>query len=84
MKRRCRVVEVDGGRLPDGCRVASLLRRWSTPSRSAMKSRLLKRKAWEGSKTGGTRIPVGECAGNSIEPKRIVSPEPATAGVAEK
>ena len=33
---------------------------------------------------GGTRIPAGESAGYSSEPKRIVSPEPATAGVAEK
>ena len=48
-----------------------------------MKSRLPKRKAWDGSKMGGTRIPAGEGTGDSIEPRRIVSPEPATVGVAE-
>ena len=81
MKRRCRAVEVtrpgvDGERLSDGCRVASLL--------TEVESRLSKRKAWDGSKMGGTRIPTGESAGYSSEPRRIVSPEPAAVGVAEK
>ena len=58
--------------------------RCSMPSRSAMKSRLLKRKAKDGSKTGGTHIPIGGSAGNSSEPKQVVSLEPAMAKVAEK
>ena len=58
--------------------------RLSTPSRSAMKFRLPKRKAWDGSKMGGTRILVDESARNSNEPKRIISLEPAIAKVAEK
>ena len=57
--------------------------RHSTLSQSVMRFRLPKRKAWDGSKMGGTHIPAGESAGNSNEPKRIVSPELATVGVAE-
>ena len=53
-------------------------------SRSVMKSRLPKRKAWDGSETGGTHIPTGGSAGNSSEPKRVVSLEPAMAKVPEK
>ena len=79
-----RVPESMEGAPSTGAGTCASSRRRSTPSRSATKSRLLKRKAWEGSKTGGTRIPAGESAGNSIELKRFVSPEPATAGVAEK
>ena len=56
----------------------------SNLSRSAAKSRLLKRKAWDGSKMGGTHIPTGGSAGNSSEPKRVVSLELAMAKVAEK
>ena len=72
------------GAPPTGVGMGAPSQRWSTPSQSAMKSRLPKRKALDGSKTGGTRILAGESAGNSNEPKRIVSLEPAMAGVAEK
>ena len=48
-----------------------------------MKSRLLKRKAWDSSKMGGTHISTGGSAGNSSEPKRVVSLEPAMEKVAE-
>ena len=41
-------------------------------------------KAWDGLETGGTHIPTGGTAGNSSEPKRIVSPERAMSKVAEK
>ena len=51
---------------------------------SATKSRLPKRKAWDGSETGGTHIPKGGSAENSSEPKRVVSLEPAMAKEAEK
>ena len=89
MKRKCRAVEVarlgvDGGRLSNGCRVASLLVEVEYAEPVAMKSRLPKRKAWDGSKMGGTRIPTGKSAGYSSEPKRIVSPELAAAEVVEK
>ena len=49
-----------------------------------MKTRLPKRKVWDGSKMGGIHIPAGGSAGNSSEPKRVVSLEPAMAKVAEK
>jgi hypothetical protein len=42
------------------------------PSLSVMKSRLLKRKAWKGVKTGGSHSPTHEAMGNSNEPKQIV------------
>ena len=83
MKGRCLVVEVvgcpraDGGRPPTGAGTSASLWRCSTLSRSAMKSRLPKRKAWDGPEMGGTHIPTGE-------PKRIVSLEPVIAKVAEK
>ena len=54
------------------------------PSRSTMKSKLPKRKAWDGSKMGGPRIPIGGSTGNSSEPKRVVSLEPAMAKMAKK
>ena len=88
MKRRCRAVEiacpgVDGERLSDGCRVASLLAEveHAEPVGDEVQA---SRKAWDGSKTSGTRIPAGKSAGYSSELRRIVSPEPATVGVAEK
>ena len=42
-----------------------------------MKSRLPKRKVWDGSNTGGTHIPTGGSVGNFSELKRIISLEPA-------
>ena len=54
------------------------------PSRSATKSRLPKMKAWDGSKMGGTRIPIGGSAGNSSELKRVISLEPTMAKMVEK
>ena len=88
MKRRCCVVEVvcpgvNGVPLMGAGSLVSS-RRWSTPSQSMMKSRLPKRKAWDGLKTGGTHIPTGGSAGNSSEPKRVISLVPAMAKVAEK
>ena len=47
-----------------------------------MKSRLLKRKAWDGSKMGGTNIPTGGSVGNSSEPKRVMSLDPTMAKMA--
>ena len=90
IKRRCLIVEViispgaDRGRPSDGAEMSASSRRCSTPSRSAMKSRLPKRKAWDGSKMGGTHVPTSGSAGNSNKPKRVVSLEPAMAKVAEK
>ena len=49
-----------------------------------MKSRLPKRKAWDGSKMGGTHIPIGGSAGNSSELKRVISLEPAMPKMAER
>ena len=48
-----------------------------------MKSRLSKRKVWDGSKMGGTHIPIGGSAGKSSEPKRVVTLEPAMPKMAE-
>jgi len=42
-----------------------------------MKSRLPKRKVWDGSKIGGTHVPIGGSTGNSSEPKQVISLEPA-------
>ena len=91
MKRRRLIVEVVGcpgvdGRRPsdehqDGCLFA---RRCSMPSWSATKSRPPKRKAWDGLKTGGTRILIGGSAGNSSEPKRVVSLDLGMVKVVEK
>ena len=49
-----------------------------------MKSRLPNRKAWDGSKMGGTHIPIGGSAGYSSELKRVVSLKPTIVKVAEK
>ena len=49
-----------------------------------MKSRLPKRKAWDGSKMGGTYIPTGWSVENSNEPKRVVLLEPTMAKMAER
>ena len=49
-----------------------------------MKSRLPKRKAWDGSKMDGTHIPTGGSVGNSSEPKRVESLEPAMPKMVEK
>ena len=49
-----------------------------------MKSRLWKRKVWNGSKTGGTHIPIGESMGNSSEPKQIISLEPVMPKMVER
>jgi hypothetical protein len=38
-----------------------------------MKSKLPKRKAWKGVKTGGSHSPTREAMGNSNELKRIIS-----------
>jgi hypothetical protein len=48
------------------------------------KSRLPNRKVWDGSKMGGTHIPIGGRVGNSREPKRVILLEPAMAKMAEK
>ena len=47
-------------------------------------SRLLKRKVWSGTKTGGTHILASGSVGNSSEPKRIVSLEPVMPKMAER
>ena len=54
------------------------------PSWSATKSRLSKRKVWDGSKMGGTYIPIGGSVGNSSEPKRVISLEPSMMKMAER
>ena len=89
MKRRCRAVEVtcpgvDGERHSDGCRVASFLVEveYAEPVGDEVQASEEEGLGWL--KDGWNRIPAGESAGNSKEPKRIVSPEPAMAGVAEK
>jgi hypothetical protein len=41
--------------------------------RRSIKSRLPKRKAWKGVKTGGSHSPARGAVGNSNKPKRIVS-----------
>ena len=73
MKRRCRIVEVahpgvGGGHPSDGCRVTSLLAEV------------------EYAEPVGDEVQASkeEGLGYSSEPKRIVSPEPTTAGVVEK
>ena len=89
-KRRRLVVEVivcpgaEGGGPSDGHRNKCLLMEVCTPSQSVTKSRLPKRKAWDGSKMGGTHVPTGGSARNSNEPKRVISLEPAMATVVEK
>ena len=48
--------------------------RHNAPSWSVTNSRLPKRKVWEGGNGGGAHDPSRGIAGNSREPKRIVSP----------
>ena len=48
--------------------------RHSAPSWSVTNSRLPNGKAWEDGNGGGTHDPLRGIAGNSREPKRIVSP----------
>ena len=78
------VPEPTEGAPPMGARTRVSSQRRSTLSRLAMKSRLPKRKVWNGLKTGGTHIPIGGSVENSSEPKRVVSLEPTMAKVAEK
>ena len=89
-KRRRLAVEVvgcpraDGGcASSDGCRNKCLTEvKHVVPVGNEIQAS--KRKAWDSSKTGGIHIPVGGSVGNSSEPKRVVSLEPAMAKVAEK
>ena len=67
-----------------GTETSALSWRQSTPSWSATKSRLPKRKVWDGLKTEGTHIPIGGSVGNSSEPKRVVSLEPIMTKMAER
>ena len=89
MKRRRLVVEVvvrpgaDGGRPSDGRQNKCLLTEVQHAEPVGDESRLSKRKDWDGSKMGGTHIPIGGSAGNSSEPKRVISLEPAMAKMAE-
>ena len=88
-KRRCRVVEVvrpevDGGRPSDGCRDVSLLAEAKYADPVGDEVQASEEEGLDGSKTGGTHIPIGGSAGNSSERKRIILPEPAMAKVAEK
>ena len=66
--------------LKTGCDTSSSWRR-SAPSWSVTNSRLPNRKVWEGGNGGGAHDPLQGIAGNSKEPKRIVSPW-LTAGAA--
>ena len=86
MKRRCRAVEVahprvDGECLSDGCRVVSLL---AEVENAEPVDDEVQASEEDGSKMSGTRIPTGKSVGYSSEPRRIVSPEPATVGLVEK
>ena len=91
MKHRRLTIEVVGCPRADGGRVSSdgrqnkcLLTEVQHAEPVGDESRLSKRKDWDGSKMGGTHIPIGGSAGNSSEAKRVVSLEPAMPKFAER
>ena len=87
-RKRCVVKvmhpRVDGGRPSDGCRDVSLLVEVQFAEPVGDEVQASEEEGLDGSKTGGTHIPIGGSAGNSSERKRIILPEPAMAKVAEK
>ena len=72
------------GAPPVDAEMSGSSRRQSTPSWSAMKSTLPKRKVWSGMKMGGAHILASGSMGNYSEPKLIISLEPAMLKMVER
>ena len=89
MKRRCRVVEVthpgvNGGCLPDGCRVASLLAEVEYAESIGDKVQASKEEGLGWLEDGWNPHPTRWGSRKLQRAKRIVSPKPAMVKVAEK